>query len=92
LASSKVGNNGDEIAIKLAEYAKPGDPDAIGRLKALAEANGIWNPAWATLNVGMIRMNLGNRIRGLARKGQAIKWPGDDMLTAKKRGGRRKMA
>lgn len=76
----KAGNNGDETATKLAAYLKAGDGDAREKLKALAEANGLWSDKWVTLNVGMVRMNLGNRLRAAARKGQAISWLGVERL------------
>ncbi|SFZ82893.1 hypothetical protein SAMN02983003_1335 [Devosia enhydra] len=44
------------------------------KLRALAEANGVWNPAYERLNVGQARMNVGNRLRAKARKGQAVVW------------------
>lgn len=73
----KAGNNGDETAVKLADYLRAGDGDAMTKLRALAEANGVWNDRWATLNVGMVRMNLGNRLRAAARKGTGVKWPAE---------------
>jgi hypothetical protein len=45
------------------------------KLRALAEANGVWNPAYDRLNPGHARMNVGNRLRAKARKGQAVVWP-----------------
>lgn len=41
------------------------DPDA---LREIGETAGLWKPEWETMNVGMRRMNLANRIRGLLRR------------------------
>lgn len=40
------------------------DTDA---LRAFGEALGLWNSRWDTLNPGMQRMNLANRVRGFLR-------------------------
>jgi len=79
----KAGNKGDETATKLADHIK-GDGDARAKLKALAEANGLWSDKWATLNVGLVRMNLGNRLRG-ARKGQVLQWAREEGTSRQRR-------
>lgn len=43
------------------------DEDA---LKQWGEALDLWNPAWDSLNVGMRRMNLANRVRALLRNNE----------------------
>lgn len=45
------------------------------KLRAFAEANGLWNPRYETLNTGMQRMNIGTRLRGKVGRGEAINWP-----------------
>lgn len=67
------GSNGDEIATQLAAYTKDG-PDG---LVALAEANSVWKAEYLALNPGQRRMTVGNRLRALVRKGQAVVWPID---------------
>jgi hypothetical protein len=37
-------------------------------LRECAENNDVWNSAWGTLNPGMQRMNLANRLRGVLRR------------------------
>lgn len=52
-------------------------------LKLTGETNGLWNPRWETLNPGMQRMNLANRLRAAARRGTEIALIGPDgMRTA----------
>ena len=72
---------GDNVAEDLkaattyAEEIKPGkfvnrtDMVALGKI---ATANGVDLSRWDHLNNGMTRMNLGNVLRGMARKGQEI--------------------
>lgn len=48
------------------EFTKPGGVD-VEALQTLGEALGLWNANWATLNPGMKRMNLSNRIRAWLR-------------------------
>lgn len=47
------------------------DPDTeklrTGPMKELGESLDLWNPAWDSLNPGMQRMNLTNRIRAFLR-------------------------
>lgn len=44
------------------------------RLKKLAKANGAWRDEYDHLNVGQQSMNVGNRLRKLAKDGVEIKW------------------
>lgn len=78
---------GDDLAAKLTKYATvevKGKPPhvSVDLLEKLGRANDVWSPKWRSLRdrsgnvaVGMIRMNLGNRLRGLARNDKTIKWP-----------------
>lgn len=42
-------------------------------LRKIGEDCGLWKPSWEGLNVGMQRMNLANRIRGLLRNNPEVK-------------------
>ena len=71
---------GDELTSALREYIETDNEDGtrgidLGRLRRLAEANNVWKPEYSRLNPGMQRMNVGNRLRGLVRKGTEIIWP-----------------
>jgi hypothetical protein len=57
--------------------------DLVARLRAydlkaltkFAKANACWDAKYAALpNVGLVRMNVVNRLRGAVRKGHEIKW------------------
>lgn len=65
--------NGGGCGDNLDEAMRAAYTDGTGKtlnteaLQADGEAMGLWNPAWASLNPGMRRMNLANRIRGYLR-------------------------
>lgn len=65
--------NGDDLNKLLAEHLKVKDElgkprvDAA-RLKRFAQANGVWAPEYVKLNLGMQRLNIGNRLRGKIRR------------------------
>jgi hypothetical protein len=61
------GSCGDDLAQRLRGV------DAA-KLRALAEANGVWMRDYAGLNPGMRRMAVGNRLRALVRRGAKVKW------------------
>lgn len=42
----------------------------VGPLQELGESLGLWNPSWSSLNPGMKRMNLSNRIRAFLRNNE----------------------
>lgn len=42
----------------------------VEALRVTGEANNVWNPSWVSLNPGMRRMNLANRLRALLRNKQ----------------------
>lgn len=81
----KEQNNGDDFAVAFDKYVKvevPGGKDGKGkkkrvldlaRLKEVAEANGLSLDRWSgAKNLGHVRMNLGNVLRGMNRKGTKI--------------------
>lgn len=56
------------------------------KLRALAEANDVWNDKYARLNPGQQRMNVGNRLRAKIKKGEEVVW---DTSPKKARRGRK---
>lgn len=75
------GSCGDEISRRMKDFVTV--ENSLGdmvcsedRLRELASLNGgLWNPKWDRLNIGQMRMNLGNRLRNLAKKGREIEIP-----------------
>tara|TARA_X000001382_G_scaffold14966_2_gene9632 strand:- start:11702 stop:12244 length:543 start_codon:yes stop_codon:yes gene_type:complete len=69
-----TGNDycGDVVAKRLAEHLTYKDVNGIDGLHAIAIVNGIDMAKYSKLNNGMQRMNLGNRLRGLLRKGEDV--------------------
>lgn len=70
-------NCGDDIAQRLKDATTDGHGKADMRaVQKVAEANGLAPDfdRWVSkgLNNGMVRMNLGNKLRGLARKGTEV--------------------
>lgn len=53
-------------------FLDPVDGVDVVAVQRTAEANGVWNPRWGSLNPGMIRMNTANRLRAKARRGEEI--------------------
>jgi hypothetical protein len=70
----KTGHCGDDIASALKDYVtdEKGKIDQ-DKLWDVAKANGIDMNKYAHLNIGMQRMNLGNRLRGMHNKGLEVK-------------------
>ena len=67
------GTCGDDMAALLAKSVKNEDGSTDERAIAkIAKDNGIDMEKYAKLNVGMQRMNLGNRLRGLVNGGTDI--------------------
>ena len=64
---------GDTIDIEMRNAIMVPDISGKGQhadpyaLRAIGENAGLWLPRWDALNIGMRRMNLANRIRGLLR-------------------------
>jgi hypothetical protein len=69
------GSCGDGLARKLRKHleTKGGTID-LGKLQQLAERNGVWVSRFASLNPGMARMVVANRLRKLVRAGSVIDW------------------
>lgn len=67
----------DDLAAKVAEHCNTGGAIDLAKLKAFAKANGVWNDKYASLNNGLQRMNVVNRLRGALKKNSKlqIKWP-----------------
>lgn len=71
---------GDDFASKVTSYitvphkGKKTRVDPV-KLRKLAEANGVWEDRYCSLNPGMQRMNVGNRLRNKFNKKQEIVWP-----------------
>jgi hypothetical protein len=70
----KEGHCGDDIAtlLKAACLDEEGKKVDSDKVTAIGDTNGIDMAKYAHLNVGMQRMNLGNRLRGLHNKGTDI--------------------
>lgn len=71
---------GDDFAAQLSEHIQEIDEAGETRtspalLRKVAQLNNVWNPAYASKNVGMQRMNVGNRLRAIIRKGGEVVWP-----------------
>jgi hypothetical protein len=67
---------GDTIATELALYVgvmrgNRREVD-VDKLKEVAVANGVWDEKYARLNVGMQRMNIGNRLRTRHEAGDQV--------------------
>lgn len=61
------GGCGDDLDRHLRSILLTDSGVDLVRLRQIADDNGVWNPRWETLNPGMQRMNLANRLRGLLR-------------------------
>lgn len=100
-------NCGDEIALALTAFvtlprANKKDTDGgldRARLRAVAEVNGIGDKlaGWEDrgLNGGLLRMNTSNVLRGMNRRGEAVKigeleWPADPSKMEERKARRRK--
>jgi hypothetical protein len=69
------GSCGDDLAAKLRKHTLGADGKTdVAKLKALAEANNAWRSEYSSLNAGMQRMNIGNRLRKIVRDGGKVVW------------------
>lgn len=65
---------GDDLAQRISKHVTYHDDDNDkpmidkAKLQRFAEANGCWVPSYKSLNAGMQRMNVANRLRGIIRK------------------------
>lgn len=71
-------NCGDDIAVRLKDATTGPDGKAdMAAVERVASENGLADDfdRWVSrgLNNGMVRMNLGNKLRGLARKGTEVR-------------------
>lgn len=66
-------NCGDTVARLLSDYVRDenGKVDT-DRLSEVANRNGVDLGKWSHLNLGMVRMNLGNVLRGRVRNGATV--------------------
>lgn len=60
-----------EVAVRVIEYTQR-DPD---RVKALGEANGVWQDSFEKMNNGLKVMNVTNRLKKAVREGKNVVWP-----------------
>lgn len=72
---------GDELSQLITKHVKTlKDPDTgkpkvdEDKLVRFARANGVWDPEYKKLNVGMQRMNIANKLRGMVRNGHEVVW------------------
>jgi hypothetical protein len=63
------GSTGDVLAVALKKVTSRDGKTDLAALREVAVANGVDLDRWAHLNLGMQRMNLGNRLRGMAKRG-----------------------
>jgi hypothetical protein len=78
----KAGNCGDDIAAELRQYLETENDQGKpvidrAKLEKFAKKNDLWNAAYAALNNGQVRMNVGNRLRARIRKDPEFQpvWP-----------------
>jgi hypothetical protein len=68
------GSCGDDLAQRLRQHTAGADGVDVAKLRALAEANDVWDDRYANLNAGLQRMTIGNKLRALVRHGSKVKW------------------
>jgi hypothetical protein len=61
------GGCGDTLDLALRDLLLSNDGTNLDLLQQIAEKNGVWVQKWASLNAGMQRMNLANRLRSILR-------------------------
>lgn len=70
---------GDDLSQLISAHVKRKNDEGKMRidpviLKKFAQANGVWDPNYANLNVGMRRMNIANRLRAKVKEGHEVVW------------------
>lgn len=80
--------NGSPLSLALKEATTTTNKDGrevldTKALAAIAKAHGIDFSAYAHLNNGQQRMNVGNKLRGLVKQGKAVKIGGKEFKTPK---------
>ncbi|HEV7275221.1 MAG TPA: hypothetical protein VGN80_02940 [Devosiaceae bacterium] len=74
-ADYKREHKPDDLGQRLSKaVAGAGGKVDRNKLRAVAVANGVWNPAYENLNPGQARMNVGNRLRAKVKRGERVKW------------------
>jgi len=69
----KDQNCGDEVVAAFRSAVEgETEADRDDALRAVADANGQNYDRWSHLNIGMRRMNLGNVLRGMIKRGEAV--------------------
>ena len=73
------GDDFSDLMNKAIKYSVKLDGKTVKRvdydkLKKLAKLNGVWDPNYEHLNMGQKSMNVRNRLRHKAKKGEEIKW------------------
>tara|TARA_R100000149_G_C5732904_1_gene50769 strand:+ start:49 stop:378 length:330 start_codon:yes stop_codon:yes gene_type:complete len=70
----RSGSCGDEISTVLSEFLRDEHTGKTNmkRLNQVADDNGIDLKRWSHLNMGHLRMNLGNVLRGKIRSGAKV--------------------
>lgn len=68
---------GDRVALALKHYTTGKNADGrpccdVAKLQEVAKANGLDWAAYAKMNVGQQRMNIGNRLRGMLKNEQPV--------------------
>lgn len=70
---------GDDVASALADHVRVPHPENPKKtvidaslLAQVASANGLDLARWDHLNIGMQRMNLGNALRGMVKRGERV--------------------
>ena len=72
-ANELKGTCGDALAKALVELTQTGGKADLEKIRALGWANGIdVQERWGARNAGMQRMNLGNVLRGRAKRGEPV--------------------
>jgi hypothetical protein len=60
------GSCGDTLAVRLKKHVTTADGTTdVAKLRALAERNKVWSASYASLNAGLARMTIGNKLRRL---------------------------
>lgn len=88
------GGNGDQLDVALREAImsvqgpKGGKSIVImDNLVKIAKTHGVWNDRYESLNPGMARMNVSNRLRAMVRAGESVVIDGKKITKVRSRGG-----
>ena len=67
LYTANGGGCGDTLDATLRDHLLGAEGIDLQLLRVVADANNLWNSRWESLNPGMQRMNLSNRLRAILR-------------------------